>query len=165
MKHIYSLLLLSLALFAASTIHAQTQDSTLPKPMEYPARTRSMAAGLEATLPMMGLSAIVNIDPKMSAQGIAGFFMGNVKAFVGRFLYHFNERSEFQPYAFGSLGTWSYSNETTFGIGGGGGIEYFLEPNPNIGLNLEVSLIAVNFKTRQYNITGITVGGGAHYYF
>jgi hypothetical protein len=130
-----------------------------------PGRSRALGVGFVATLPTAGVSAIVNLSSHTAAQGLLGIFFAGLKTVTGRYLYYFRETTNFQPYLYGELGAWSYDNQVVLGFGGGAGLEYFIERYPFVSLSFEFTLREIGFAADVYDISGLAVGGGVHYYF
>jgi len=135
----------------------------------------TLGVGFQASFPAYGASVIYNAPSGASVQGILGAF-ADLKQYAGRVRYRFQPNGNVHPYAYGTLGVWSYdgyrisgltaqkSTETVFGFGAGGGIEYFIVGLPGLGFNAEVGFGTAKFKEVDYNLSGISLGIGLHYY-
>ena len=130
-----------------------------------PGRSKQLGVGFLATLPTAGFSAIINLTPNTAAQGLLGLFFAGLKTVTGRYLYYFRETTNFQPYVYGELGAWSYEKQVVLGFGGGAGLEYFIERYPFVSFSFEFTLREIGFDADVYDISGLAVGGGLHYYF
>lgn len=138
---------------------------------------KTLGIGMQSSFPVWGASVMYNASPRVSVQGVLGAF-GTLKMYGGRALYRFDRGSGVRPYVFGSLGMFSYegyrlsnsgysvdkTTETVFGVGAGGGVEYFFQGLSDLGFNAEIGFGSVKFKEIDYNFSAISVGVGVHYY-
>ncbi|MDH5228809.1 MAG: hypothetical protein OEZ58_14545 [Gammaproteobacteria bacterium] len=146
------------------------------------AAEEKFAAGYQGTFPATGISGKMKISNVITAQAMIGFW-GTLNTYAARGLYRFQEDKFWNAYGYGMLGFWSYratvydfstfSNQekTQFvlGFGGGAGIEYnwqAVAPDlPPIWFNLELGFGSIKFNDLNYNVSGVLIGGGAHYRF
>jgi len=139
------------------------------------AAPQTLGIGFQSAFPAYGASVIYNAPSGASVQGILGAF-ADLKMYAGRVRYRFQPNGNVHPYAFGTLGLWSYdgyragtysvekTTESVFGVGGGAGIEYFFAGMPSLGFNAEIGFGSAKFKDIDYNFSAIGVGVGLHYY-
>lgn len=160
----------SMLLAAAAPLASQSAKQPVHEP-------KTIGVGIQSSFPVYGASVMINTNSRISVQGILGAF-GTLKMYGGRALYRFDAKSNLQPYAFGMLGSWSYegyelsssgmsiqkSTETVFGLGAGGGVEYFFQGLPDLGFNAEVGYGSAKFKQIDYDFSAISFGVGIHYY-
>jgi hypothetical protein len=132
---------------------------------EAPGRSKAMGVGFLATLPSAGASAIINLTPNTAVQGILGMFLAGYRSISGRYLYYFREKTHFQPFIYGEVGAWSYDKQTVLGFGGGAGLEYFIERYPFMSVSIEATMREIGFLDDAYDVSGLAIGGGVHYYF
>lgn len=136
--------------------------------------------GFMASFPSYGLSGIMEINDKVSVQGILAP-MGDLSNYSVRGLYKIEERESWHTYGYGSIGLWThkytdYSNnpygetetESAIGIGAGVGIEYdwsiwYGEDTPPISSSLEIGFGSVGLD--NYNYSAISIGAATHYKF
>lgn len=126
-------------------------------------------AGLE----WHGISGKYDVTDKVTAQAIVGAWgYNNLTSITGRGIYKFKTKDDYSLYGYGSLTSWTwdngFDNETVFGFGAGGGIEYDirrLDRNlPAIYLNADAGLQVASFKNYgSFNTLGL--GFGIHYKF
>jgi hypothetical protein len=161
---------LALVAILALTVQVSAKDYTTNVVKSL--NTNNVYVGLQSSYPAHGLSVKMDLDSKISVQGILGF-LGTVNSYTVRGIYKFKKEQFYNLYGFGSLGmmTWdgtgTYADETIFGIGGGGGLEYDLRGIDRtfipLYLNFELNFNLTDFD--NYNMSVAGLGLGLHYKF
>ena len=138
------------------------------------AQSTGVGVGLNWSTP--GLSVHQYFDDYNSAQLFVGGTyaeqLGTTSSVLyatGRYLYHFDSRSDFVPYAYGALsymrsetdGGWIDISMTMYGIGGGAGIEW-KNYDENFGVMIDLGPTAV-YDNNNF-ILGLSIMFGVHYY-
>ena len=132
--------------------------------------------GLTSSWPAYGVSGTLQLNEKMTAEAVLGFF-GSVSNFSGRLWYRFKRDAKYDLYGYGAAGVYRYGYrvlgvsdaENVLGLGAGAGIEAGLrqlfddEGFPPIFVNAEVGLAYANFD--YYNFSTFLFGAGIHYRF
>ena len=162
--NLFALFILFAASLAAPSAWCNSSEIGSPPPR--------FGLGVQNTFPSNGISGVVRLDNDLSIQGIIDPF-GILKTYSGRILYAFNEEKEYELYAYGSVGAWSYSDvfytETALGFGGGIGIEWdwrnYRNTLPPVYWNAELGLGFAGFDVVSYNLNTLWIGVGAHYRF
>jgi len=143
--------------------------------------TRTFGIGTQsAPFPILGLGIIYNLNEKLGIQ-LIGKTGWDIDVLSLRALYRFKNGFRRSLYACGLLGMFRddevqrhiFAPEETdvapgFGVGVGG--EYFLSGLPNVGWNLELDFIYIDFEKHwwQYDYKAfslIMIGFGVHYFF
>ncbi|TET64736.1 hypothetical protein E3J48_00685 [Candidatus Aerophobetes bacterium] len=138
---------------------------------EVPQGKGKFAIGMDSIFPVTGLSGKYWFDDKLGGQVIVGLF-GDLSMYGGRALYKFQEGEN--HYLYGSLlvGNWTYEwdfgwlgsgTESAFGLGLTGGLEYFSERIPSLGISLEIGFSSITLE--HYDFSTVMAGTGIHYYF
>ena len=132
---------------------------------------RDFRIGFMYSYPSYGLSGIMEVNDKISVQGIMAP-AGVVGMYSVRGLYTFEEREKWFTYGYGSIGMWNYDylndSESSFGFSAGAGIEYDLslrygENFPPITTSLEVGFGSVGLEYYDHSL--ISIGWATHYKF
>ncbi len=128
---------------------------------------------LYAGLQWYGVSGKYDITDTLTAQAIVGLWgYSGLTSVTGRINYKFIEENYINYYAYGSLTSWSWSNdiydETVFGFGAGAGAEYDIRGfNQNfipLFISAELGLQVASFD--HYGDFGaLGLGLGVHYKF
>jgi hypothetical protein len=136
--------------------------------------TGRFGIGFQSSWPSYGISGIVDVTNRISAQAVVGAF-GTVSNFSGRGIYRFMREEIYNLYGFGTGGVWRYNHvgldESVLGLGGGAGMELdwrrILGSEetrfPPIFSSLELGIVHANFDV--YNFSSFSIGGGIHYRF
>ncbi len=147
-------------------------------------RRTKFGVGFQSTFPVWGISGMMDMNEKISLQGILGL-LGGLKMCSGKGIYRFRREPYWNTYGYGMIGAWWYSyrelegwtwkekTETALGLGGGVGIEYNWQalwgPDlPPIWWNLEVGLGVLKFELGwlgRLDYSGLWLGCGGHYRF
>jgi hypothetical protein len=144
--------------------------------------TKRIGLGLQsAPFPIFGLSGIYNISKQWSAQTIFRYKTIDVDFLSFRCLYRFKQTENHSLYVNSLLGYFyddSVSEEilgpeqtdSALGFGFGFGFEYFFKSLPEIGWNVEVDYIRINFEEKWWDydykpFSLIMLGLGINYYF
>ena len=159
---------LVIVLALASQVQAKDYGTNIVNSLN----TNNVYVGLQSSYPAHGLSLKMDLDSKISVQGILGF-LGTINSYTVRGIYKFKKEQFYNLYGFGSLGmmSWNgsstYADETIFGIGGGGGLEYDLRGIDRtfipLYLNFELNFNLTDFD--HYNMSVAGLGLGLHYKF
>ncbi|MBU1487235.1 hypothetical protein KKH56_04195 [bacterium] len=136
-------------------------------------KSKKVAVGFQNSLMSWGLSGKMQLSDKWTAQGVIGA-LGTFTSFSGRGLYKLQSDKYWEMYGFGQAGVWmwgggrGYDSETTFGFGGGAGVEgdwRALSPKlPPLYWNIEAGLGVISWE----NYSGFSIfnfGSGVHYKF
>lgn len=152
---------------------AAQQAPTAPESPQPEANPR-YAVGFQSAFPAYGISGMMNVGDQIAVQGVVGAF-GTLSTFSGRGIYRFQQNGTYNLYGFGTAGVWRWSsgsfNESSLGVGGGGGLELdwrriFSNSEttfPPLMSSLDIGFTAANFDT--YNFNALTLGAGFHYRF
>ncbi len=162
-----------------------TSASVLTQKKQKEKKTK-FGIGFQYSSPALGISGILDVTPNVSIQGILDP-LGDLKTYVGRGIYRFKKKSNWNAYGYGMLGTWSYpiygggllywdikeGTEKIMVFGAGVGIEQdcrslgaSFSGFPPLWLNFEIGLRSAKFKEASYNpLLPISVGVGIHYRF
>lgn len=165
-----SLFMLLLLFLPTQHVMAQVGDETVG------VQGGRFGVGLTSSWPAYGVSGTLQLNQKMTAEAVLGFF-GTVSNFSGRLWYRFRRDVKYDLYGYGSAGVYRYGynvlgvggTENVLGLGGGAGIEAGLgklfddEDFPPIFVNAEVGLAFANFE--YYNFSAFIFGAGIHYRF
>lgn len=161
---------LLIVVLISNTLILFAQDLSFPR----------IGAGMQASLPVAGLSVKADLAPQHSAQVVIGLF-GPFSSYSGRYAYNFNEHGnnfKTKPYIYGQAGIFKYdfqeidlntfqfieNTEEVFGFGVGAGMEWHYAPfSEKLRFNLEIGYGKVDFKF--YDFKAISFGSGIHYYF
>ncbi len=131
------------------------------------------AIGFQTGFATYGVVARMALSDKVSAEGVLGLF-GPLSHYGARGLYLLKKETYWDAYAFGSAGAWTWKSdlvgiddETVFGFGAGGGIEYdwraFNENLPPISWSMEIGFGMIDLD--NYDFGGFTFGAGGRYKF
>ncbi len=143
--------------------------------------TPSVGLGMQAVpFPVVGLSLLYKPTDLIGLELIAKTGW-DVDVIACRFLYRFAGVAKHRWYAAGMAGffkddsVWEKPNgpeeaDTGPGFGAGVGLEHFFDSLPNVGWNVELDFLLIDFEERWHKYDYHTpkllmLGFGAHYYF
>ncbi len=162
----FSCVLLLLIVTAPEIASAQDSEPTVG------VQGGRFGVGFTSSWPSYGLSGTLQVNEKITAEAILGFF-GTVSNFGGRVWYRFMPDVVYDIYGYGAASMYRYDyifdTESVLGIGGGAGIEANLgklfnqEDFPPLFMNWEIGLAFADFK--YYNFSSFVFGAGVHYRF
>ena len=131
--------------------------------------SQNLSVGFQSSFPSYGLSLKADFDEKNSAQAIFGAF-GTLSSYSARYIYNFNKKpNDITPFAYAQAGVWKYKfdllniNESVFGYGVGGGLEFNIFKSFLEGLKSSVELSYGSVDLEYYDFKATTFGFGIHY--
>ena len=165
--------LILLFIFIFSSI-AFSQEEKKPK----------YGVGFQVSYPAWGISGIMDLTDKISAQVVIGLF-GDLNSFTGRVNYKFTGEKFWNVYGFGQIGIWTYPYEEYYwegwnlkeekkreispAFGAGAGVEYnwqaLSSKLPPVWYRLEIGLCHANFDEADYTVSTLLWGVGLHFRF
>lgn len=151
------------ALLGAAPLYAQTTP-----PADEPLTRPRTGVGVQLTWPAYGVSGILDLNDRLSVQGVVGTTWGYGLSLTGRGLYRIEPQEKFTPYVFGAAGVWTgYLGYTAPSFAAGAGIELdartFAPDLPALFINLEAGFNVVTYAGGATSY--FEVGPGIHYRF
>ena len=165
--------LILLFIFIFSSI-AFSQEEKKPK----------YGVGFQVSYPAWGISGIMDLTDKISAQVVIGLF-GDLNSFIGRVNYKFTGEKFWNVYGYGEIGIWTYpyiefelegwvlegkkKREIAPAFGAGAGVEYnwqaLSSKLPPVWYRLEIGLGYANFDKADCTVSTLWWGVGLHFRF